>query len=152
MVMRDIGAYYKGGIVPGLEVMTIFSDGCTGQYKGKMNFRKMATFHLESQGLEAHRAAADADSKTARAAIEQAQQQYSVRVASIQHATTLLSQAEITARSEEFEMPSHAMKSISKSMQADNQRAVAGNTAGATAALGILQHHEFMQVLKSWIT
>ena len=144
MVMRDIAAYYKQRSIPKLRTMKILSDGCRGQYKGKCNFRLLGTFHLQSQALDAQRAALDADRRTAEAVAKQEQKEYRTKMSSIANVAKFLSKEEIIqrGRSNEFfvrvpELPKHLLE--------DHRSALIAGVARAEIPLGVFQSHDFPQ-------
>lgn len=145
MVMRDIAAYYKRRHVPRLQTLKILSDGCRAQYKGKNNFRRMATFHLQSQGIAARQMAAVADSRTAKAAMELEQKNNAIKIASVRNATRFLSPEEVLARGKgEFKIPQVDV-SLAKELQAEYEMASEGSAADGEAPLGVMQVHDFPQ-------
>jgi hypothetical protein len=129
MVMRDITAYYKSRVVPGLRRIKILSDGCRAQYKGKNNFRLLGTFHLHSQGIVARQKAADADSRTAMAAMQELRQ--------------LESESKLKAS---CSSSLNATDSVGKQLILDYRMASSGGEmASADTPFGVFQVHDFPQ-------
>lgn len=142
--MRDIVAYYKRRIVPGLTRLIIKSDGCAGQYKGKCNFKHIGTFHLQKVGRAALRAAAEADRQTAAAAFDQERKRLQMAASITRSAIKTLSQAEIAARvASEFKAPD--MVRLPRVLRHDFADATRSSSGEAEAALDILQVHDFPQ-------